>query len=88
MPVGQLTEVLLPTRDFQAVLVFERKSVKLYVVPELSDRYTGVMLRSGRLTPGLSFLIEGEFHFLMKPRYICAITAGLSFRPCGAPGTL
>ena len=37
-PVGQLTEVLLPTLDFQAGLVFERKSVKLYVVPELSDR--------------------------------------------------
>ena len=37
-PVGQLTVVLLPTFDFQAGLVLERKSVKLYVVPELSER--------------------------------------------------
>jgi hypothetical protein len=33
-----LTEVLLPTLAFHAGLAFERKSVKLYVVPELSER--------------------------------------------------
>ena len=37
-PVGQLTLVLVPTLLFQVGLVFDRKSVKLYDVPEASDR--------------------------------------------------
>ena len=37
-PVGQLTLVPVPTLLFQVGLVFDRKSVKLYDVPEASDR--------------------------------------------------
>ena len=43
---------------------------------------------AGRLAPGLSFLIAGELHFVIVPSQICAITAGVSFSPAGAPGTL
>ena len=39
----------------------------LYVVPELSLRWIGVIARSGRLAPGLSALIAASFHFLMSP---------------------
>src|SRR5262245_27928212 len=38
IPVGHSTVVPVPTLPFQVGLVFVRKSVKLYEVPELSER--------------------------------------------------
>ena len=42
--------------------------MKLYVVPDPSDRYTGVIFVSGRLSFGLSFFSAGSFQFVILPR--------------------
>ena len=42
--------------------------MKLYVVPEPSERQTGVIFVLGRLTPGLIFLIAALSHWVMFPR--------------------
>ena len=48
---------------------FPRYDVKMYVVPELSDRPTTPMVALGRFaTEGLSALILASFHFVMVPR--------------------
>src|SRR5262245_53434122 len=57
-PVGKFTAVLNPTLSFHGRLTDERYSVKLYVVPDPSERYTGVTFMSGRLRPGLSVAIR------------------------------
>ena len=51
--------------------------MKFWVVPESSDRLTGVIARSGSVAPGLSALMAGSFHFLIFWLKICAIVAGL-----------
>jgi hypothetical protein len=55
-----------------------RYSVKFFVVPDSSERFTGVMARSGR--PELpSAAIAGSFHLVILPSKIFATVAGESF---------
>ncbi len=42
--------------------------MKLYVVPDPSLRFTGVMSVDGRFTPGFSFVIRLSFHLAIFPR--------------------
>src|SRR3954454_9544212 len=88
VPVGQLTATPLPIFDFHDALALERYSVRLYVVPELSLRWIGVMSRFGRLTPGFSFAIAGSFHFWIVFWKIPASTEPLKRRRLLRPGTL
>ena len=67
MPVGKLTLVLKPTLSFQGRLTDERYSVKLYVVPDPSERKTGVIFRSGRLRPGLIARSRWSFQLEISP---------------------
>src|SRR4051812_17174581 len=57
------------------------QSVKLFVVPESSERCTGVIFVDGRLAPGLSLLISGSFHEVTLPEKMSATVVGdrLSF---------
>src|SRR3954470_24850367 len=52
------------------------QSVKLFVVPESSERCTGVIFVDGRLAPGLSFMISGSFHDVTLPAKMSAAVAG------------
>ena len=61
--------------------------MKFCVVPDLSERFTGVMARSGRVAPGLSAAIAGSFHLVIFLSKICAMVAGASFSSV-TPGTL
>src|SRR5262245_21437513 len=74
-PTGQSTATPLPTLDLQSALALERYSVKLYVVPELSDLCTIAIDWSGRPTPLFSFAIAGSFHFVICPEKIFASVA-------------
>src|SRR4051812_35184856 len=87
-PPFQLTATPLPNRDFQDGLALERYSVTLYVVPELSLRWMGVMSRSGRFAPGLSAAIRWAFHFLMSPEKMPASVGPSSRRRLLRPGML
>src|SRR5213595_1984338 len=49
----------------------------LSVVPEESDRQTGLMSASGRLVPLFSAAIAGSFHLMIWPWKIFASTSGL-----------
>src|SRR3954471_9823271 len=75
VPVGHATATPFPYFDFHCGLALERKSVKLYVVPELSERWTIAMFWSGSATPLFSFLIAASFHFVIWPEKICASVA-------------
>ena len=57
--------------------------MKLLVVPEPSERCTGVMAVLGRLTPGLSAAMAGSFQVLMAPSKIPAMVAAVrsAWRP-------
>src|SRR6476619_3398179 len=88
MPAGKLTAVELPTFDFQSPFTAERKSVKLYVVPDPSERKIGVIRRFGMSAPLFSALIAGSFQFVIWPRKIFEIVFPSRFRCVGAPGTL
>ena len=52
-----------------------RYSVKLLVVPEESERCTGVILVDGRLTSLLSAAMAGSFQVVIVPAKILAIVA-------------
>jgi hypothetical protein len=54
--------------------------VKLAVVPDSSERFTGVIFVLGRLTPGLSALIAGSFQVVISCLKIFAIVNGSSCR--------
>jgi len=43
------------------------QSMKLFVVPDESERWTGVTARSGRSTPGLSATMAGSFQRVISP---------------------
>src|SRR4051795_12469873 len=88
VPVGQLTATPLPIFDFHCGLALERYSVTLYVVPELSLRWIGVMSRSGRFAPGLSAVIRWAFHFLMSPEKMPASVGPSRRRRLLRPGML
>src|SRR3954453_4110774 len=85
VPVGHLTVLSAPTLDFHSPLTSERNVVKPFVVPDSSERWTTVMLASGRFVPGLSFAIAGSFHFLILPRKMSATVLPSSLRSLGTP---
>ena len=53
------------------------QSVKLAVVPDSSERNTGVIARSGRATPGLSAAIAASFQLVIWLVKMPAMVAGL-----------
>ena len=61
--------------------------MKFCVVPDLSDRLTGVIARSGRVAPGLSAAMAGSFHFAILRSKICPIVVGARFSSV-TPGRL
>ena len=54
--------------------------MKFSVVPDSSERWTGVMAWSGSVLPGLSAAISGAFQLVILPRKMPAIVAGASCR--------
>src|SRR5919107_3759041 len=74
-PTGQLTATPLPYCDFHVGLAVERYSVKLYVVPELSERCTIAIFVPGSFTPLFNFLIAGSSHCVIWPEKIFASVA-------------
>ena len=62
--------------------------MKLYEVPEPSERNTGVIFRSGKVAPLFNAAIAGSFQFVIWPRKIFEIVAPSRFTCDGAPGTL
>ncbi len=50
--------------------------MKFAVVPDLSERCTGVMARSGSVTPSFVAAIAGSFQFVIVPAKMPAIVAG------------
>src|SRR5262249_16635044 len=75
----------IPTRRqkaFHSVGVWLAKNaVSWAVVPEPSDRMTGVIFIAGRATPGLSATIAGSFHCVIAAVKIFAIVGGANRRP-------
>ena len=53
--------------------------MKLLVVPESSERCTGVIVVLGSLAPGLSAAIAGSFHFVILPLKMSAIVGAESW---------
>jgi hypothetical protein len=66
--VGQLGALLTPTGLAQAGEIALKYEVTTYEVPDESARCTGWIAAEGSVTPGLSFLIAGSFHFVILPR--------------------
>src|SRR5713101_108259 len=64
---GHVTVVDKPGPLCHWLLVADRKLVKRNVSPEESTRRTGMIVVAGRVTPELSALIAGSFHFLIAP---------------------
>src|SRR5262245_32730730 len=87
-PPFQATATPLPNFVFHAGLALDRYSVTLYVVPELSLRWIGVIVRSGRFVPGFSALILPSFQFLMSPAKIPASVGPSRRRRLFRPGML
>jgi anti-sigma factor RsiW len=54
-------------------------SVKFCVVPESSERCTGVIAVLGSLTPSFSFAMAGSFHLVILPSKILATVAPSRF---------
>src|SRR5215469_17249691 len=75
---GQEMVELVPSFQFGAEST--RNWEKFAVVPEESERRAMVTAVLGRLTPGLSAVIFGSFHFLMSPWKRPAMTGPSSFR--------
>jgi hypothetical protein len=61
--------------------------VKFWVVPESSDRCTGVIAWFGSVLPGLSAAISGAFQLVILPSKMPAMVAGASCRSV-TPGRL
>ena len=61
--------------------------MKFCVVPDSSERCTGLIVVSGSSTPLLSAAIAASFHFVIVPAKMPAAVAGVSFRP-STPGRL
>src|SRR5882672_4751972 len=85
--VGQVGPVPAPILDLNSALTVDRYVVKMYVVPEPSERWTIVIGVDGRLTPGLSALISALFQAESLPRKMSARVWALRFRLV-TPGTL
>jgi hypothetical protein len=87
-PTGQFTEPATPTRFFHSGDSFARKSTKMYVVPDPSERCTTVMSVFGRLTPSFNFAILLSFHFVMLPRKMSARRGPVNLSSADTPGRL
>src|SRR5882757_11259833 len=74
-PVGHSTAVPEPALVFHSAFDFDRKSVKLKVVPEPSERRTTVMASVGSFRLGLSLAIAGSFHLVILPRQMSPSTS-------------
>lgn len=61
--------------------------MKLFVVPESSERCTAVMLASGRVAPALVAAIFGSFHLVILPAKMPATVSASSLRSF-TPSTL
>src|SRR5262249_57327421 len=75
---GQEMVESLPSFQFGAAST--RNWEKFLVVPEESERRAMVTGVLGSVTPGLSALIAGSFHFLILPWKRSAMTGADSFR--------
>src|SRR5580658_1134926 len=58
----------------------DRYNVKLRVVPEPSERWTGVIFKLGKVTPGLSLTRAGSFQLVILPAKIWASVVPLKSR--------
>src|SRR3984893_3390772 len=85
--VGQVGPVPAPILDLNSGLTVERNVVKMYVVPEPSERCTMVIGVFGRVTPGLSALISALFQAASLPWKMAASVWALRFR-VATPGRL
>src|SRR3954451_14936067 len=84
--VGQFT--VSPESSFQTVgAAAFRNLVKLFVVPDPSDRWTTAIDEAGRVAPLLSAAILGSFHVVMSRWKMPASVSGLSLSE-STPGTL
>src|ERR1043166_819243 len=72
-PAGQLTDAALPTFSFHSAETLLRKSVKMKLVPDPSDRCTTMMSALGSLAPGLAATIRRSFHLVILPRKMSAM---------------
>ena len=61
--------------------------MKFEVVPESSERFTGVTLRSGSLASGFRAAMAGSFQLATSPRKILATVGASSFKSV-MPGRL
>src|SRR6516164_1356221 len=78
LAAGQEMVELVPSFQFGAAST--RNCEKFAVVPEESERRAMTIGVLGRLTPGLSALIAGSFHFVTLAWKISAMTGASSFR--------
>jgi hypothetical protein len=53
--------------------------VKLFVVPDSSERWTVAMAESGSFTPEFCSAIAGSFHFVIAPSKMSAIVFASRF---------
>ena len=53
--------------------------MKFCVVPDSSERWTGLIVVSGSSTPELSAAIASSFHFVISPAKMPATVAGDRF---------
>src|SRR6266436_6700166 len=84
---GQLMVELLPS--FQTLgAASTRNSEKFCVVPDESERTARVIGVLGRLTPGLSALIAGSFHFVILAWKMSAMVVASSCSGLLRPGRL
>src|SRR5450755_1643064 len=77
-----------PSAVTQAGLVWVRKSVKMAVVPDPSERWATAMGVLGRVIPGFKALIAGSFHIVMPPEKIFPTVSPSNFSPLATPGRL
>src|SRR5438094_5032162 len=78
--VGHVGPVPAPILDLNSGLTVDRNVVKMYVVPEPSERWTIVIGVEGRLTPGLSALISALFQAESLPWKMSARVCALRCR--------
>jgi len=67
-PSGHATAVAEPTLLFHSSLTFGRKSVKLNVLPEPTERRTAVMSSAGSFRPGFRSAMALSFQIFILPR--------------------
>src|ERR1700722_6927289 len=77
-----------PSAVTQAGLVCVRKSVKMFVVPDPSERWAMAMGVLGSVVPGFRALMAGSFHTVMPPEKILPRVAPSNLRPLAIPGRL